>query len=206
VLLSVIETEEGSGGQASEAVILLPEEGFRARSMQYLYHEFSHLWNVPIREPSGLSPRWNEGLAEFAGVLAAEKLGDEPEGFARKLSDRFIRRFANSLAEDEHLRNTPLIEYGNEGITRYAYIQPMILFSVLADWLGEEALQGLIGGFCRQYADGASTRDWVDYFIEHGGEAGLKAFFDDWVYTVGYTKLLTPYATVDRLVAAYKHE
>ncbi len=203
--LTIIETEEGSGGQTDETTILLPSEGFSNSSYDYLYHELSHLWNVRIREPQGLSPRWEEGLATFCQALAAEKLGDEPEGHTKKQIDKNIRRLSTQLIRNPQLNNIPLAQYGNKNMTGLSYTHGAILFATLYYWLGEETFNKLVGGFYQQYYDsGASTKAFTDYCIEHGKHKQLKAFFDDWMYSTSYTKYLNNNTTIDDIVAVYK--
>ena len=207
--LTIIETEEGSGGQTTETTILLPTEAFKKNgSFEYLYHEISHLWNVPILESQGMSPRWEEGLAEFSQVIASEKLGNEPTGYLRENTNKNIKWLNSRIIQNESLKNTPLIDYGNKNLTGYSYTHAMIMFSVLYHWLGENEFNKLIGGFYKEYYyAGASTKMFTDYFIEYGNENGLKSFFDDWMYTTEYIKHLRSDTTIDNIVMEYnKHQ
>ncbi len=204
--LTVVETEEGSGGQTDETTILLPSEAFnKDNGFEYLYHELSHLWNVPISESQGMSPRWEEGLASFCQVLVAEKLGDKSEGYVKKHTDAYINWFFDRVESDERLKNISLIDYGNRNMTDFSYTQAMIMFSVLYYWLGDENFNNLIGGFYKNYyKTGASTRTFTEYCIKHGKDKRLEGFFEEWIYTTRYIKHLSPDATVDKIVASYK--
>ena len=204
--MTIIETEEGSGGQTDETTILLPSESFnKEKGFEYLYHELSHLWNVSIQEQQGLSPRWEEGLATFCQVLAAEKLGNEPKGYAKERANRNIRWLNAQVARNEQLRGVPMVEYGNKDMTGYSYTHGAILFATLYYWLGDETFNKLVGGFYQQYyKNGASTKMFTDYCIKHSKNKQLKALFDDWLYTTGYTKYLSNDTTVDDIIAVYK--
>lgn len=204
--LTIIETEEGSGGQTDETTILLPSESFnKDNGYEFLYHELSHLWNVPIHEPSGLSPRWEEGFATFCQTLAAEKQGNKSAGYTKERTNKYIKRYGEIVSKSEILKTTPLADYGNKDLTDYSYMQPMILFSVMYHWLGDETFNKLMGGFYQEhYKNGASTKTFTDYCIKQGKQKQLKTFFNDWIYTTKYTEYLQPNITVDDLVAKYK--
>lgn len=200
--ITIIETAEGSGGQTDKTTILLPSESFNnSKSYNYLYHELSHLWNVPIQEKEGLAPRWEEGLATFCQFLAAEKMGLEEAGYTQKQMNRYINRFHKILSNQEELNTTPLVEYGNKDLTQYSYIQPAIMFSVLYYWQGEELFNQVIGGFYQKYAESsASTSDFINYFLEIAQKKALKHFFDEWVYTTNYIKDITSDNTIKEIV------
>jgi len=204
--LTIIETEEGSGGQTDETTILLPSEAFNKNNgFEYLYHELSHLWNVPIREAKGMSPRWEEGLATFCQILAAEKMGDKPEGYTKERTNVYIAWFNGRIERNERLKNIPLIDYGNEDLTDFSYTQAMIMFSTLYYWLGEDTFNKLIGGFYEQYyKTGASTRAFTEYCIKHCKEKQIKTFFDNWMYTTDYIEHLNSDATIDDIVLIYR--
>jgi len=204
--LTIIETEEGSGGQTDETTILLPSEAFSDKSnYEYLFHELSHLWNVPIREEKGVSPRWEEGLATFCQSLASEKLNDESFGYTKEKMNRNIRELNTQLSRNQQLKNTPLVEYGNKNMTGLSYTHGAIIFAILYYWLEEETFNNLIGGFYQQhYSITSSTRMFTNYCIKHGKRKQLETFFDDWIYTTGYSKHLTEDTTIDDIVAIYR--
>lgn len=206
--LSIIETEEGSGGQTEATTILLPSEAFNSdNGYEYLYHELSHLWNVPIREEKGLSPRWEEGLATFCQALTAEKSGDKPPGYAREKANDNIRRLQGQMARLPALKEIPFSEYGNQEMTGTSYTYGALFFATLYYWLGEEAFHKMIGGFYQQYyKSGAFTRTFTDYCIRHENNKRLQAFFEDWMYTANFTRYIVPESTIDDIIAVYKKQ
>lgn len=162
------------------------------------------MWNVPIREEKGGSPRWEEGLATFCQVLAAEKSGDRPLHYAKEKTNENIRRLYAQLTRTPGLKEIPFAGYGNRDMTGLSYTHGAVLFAALYYWLGEETFHKMIGGFYREYyKDGASTGTFTDYCIRHGNNKELKTFFEDWMYTTDYIQYLTPGATIDTIVAAY---
>ncbi|MFO7999400.1 MAG: hypothetical protein R6U86_10525 [Bacteroidales bacterium] len=206
--IAIIETEKGSGGQADETCILMPGEGFSNISdYQFLYHELSHLWNVKIFEAQGTSPRWEEGLATFCEVLADETLNREKSGHVDRAFHNGLASFRRSLERNAELRNTPMIEYGNAGLTSYSYRQPTLMFSLLYHWLGEEKFHQAVGGFYQQYqATGASTRDFTDYWERLFPGKPLRGFFKDWVYTTAYTALVLEIPDMETMIRHYEGE
>jgi hypothetical protein len=206
--IAIIETERGSGGQADETCILLPAEGFSNISdYQFLYHELSHLWHVKIFEKQGASPRWEEGLATFTEVLADETLNPEKTGLVDRAFRNGLAGFRRSLERNPELRNTPMIEYGNAGLTSYSYHQPTLMFSLLYHWLGEDRFHQAVGGFYQQYHEtGASTRDFTDYWEHLFPEKPLHGFFNDWVYTTGYTALVLEKPDMEAILQHYERQ
>jgi len=203
--ITVIETERGSGGQADETAILLPQEGFGVGDdFTYLYHELSHLWNAKISEEKGFEPRWYEGLATFCEYLVPEKLSSEHEGLLKKGANNMLRRLRNDIRRTPALLDVPMADFGTRSMTRHSYTQPMVMFALLYYWLGEETFNTLLGGFYQDYhATGASTRDFTNYCIDISGVEKLKEFFDDWFYTTNYTKLILDGLDVDAIVKHY---
>ena len=203
--ITVIETERGSGGQADETTILLPQEAFvGGNDFSYLYHEISHLWNVRISEEHGPQPRWYEGLATFCESFVPEKLSPEHEGLLKRGANNMIRRLRNDFRRNPALLEVPMVDFGSRNLTRHSYTQPMVMFAVMYYWLGEETFNHLMGGFYQEYqASGASTRDFTNYCIEKADVEKLKEFFDDWVYTTNYTKLILDGLDLDAIVKHY---
>ena len=202
--ITIIETERGSGGQASETTILLPSEAFSEDNYEYLFHEISHLWNVRITEKQGLTPRWDEGLAQFCQYLLSEILEQKNNGLLKRTANWFLGWFKNALNENEKLANTPMIEYGNEKLTGYSYYQPMLMFTVLYYWFGEEVFHNVIGGFYKEYYDtGASTKDFTEYWEKITQSKHIQSFFDDWVYSTNYKNVISDKGSIDEVINYY---
>ncbi len=203
--LTIIETERGSGGQADETTILMPEEAFTVQDdYSFLYHELSHLWHVSIDEGTGTSPRWEEGLATFCEYLAGERLFPEREGLMKRGANRTVSRLKRDFERNPRLTEIPMIEYGNEQLTRYSYIQPMLMFAVLYHWFGEDTFHSAVGGFYQEYhATRASTRDFTDYWVALTQNDAVSDFFDDWVYGTGYARLVLQEMSIDEITGHY---
>lgn len=187
---SIIETEEGNGGQTEATTILLPSEAFNSHNgYEYLYHQLSYLWNVPIHEEKVLFPRWEEGLAAFCQALTAEKSGDKSPCYAKEQANDNIRRFQEQMVRLPALKEIPFSEYGNREMTGTSYTYGAMFFATLYYWPGEETFHKIIGGFYRQcYKSGASTRTLTAYSIRHGKNERLQAFSEDWMYTANFTR------------------
>lgn len=138
--ITLIETEEQSGGQADETTILLPQESFTANSYAQIYHELSHLWNVKINEKQGLSPRWEEGLATFCQYFVDEYFNPEKKGLLDRAANGTLKRLKKNFDSEPEMYNIPMYEYGNKEKTNYSYNQGMVMFTVLYKWLGKEKI------------------------------------------------------------------
>ena len=176
----VIEIPDGWGSQADVTCILQTAAAFRdpARMVE-VYHEVSHLWNVPATDHP--SPRWNEGLAMFLQF----RMADERDG-AERLGAALARASADlcgRLDDDPHLREIPMVQYGSEGRTDLSYHVGMLMFADLFQRVGAATFDRIIGGFYREYVDrGATTHEFVRYAIALAGEE-LGEFFEDWLAT-----------------------
>ena len=104
--LTVIEIPEGWGSQASLAAgIIETADAFRDRAqLPQLYHELSHLWNLPDRERP--SSRWNEGLAMFLQWRVAAEL-DGWSGWDAAI-DRLQQRLETPVAANPAAARSPL--------------------------------------------------------------------------------------------------
>lgn len=205
-VLTIIETETGSGGQADETAILLPQESFADKNAyEQLYHELSHLWNIKIAEKEGLSPRWEEGLATFSQYLATEKLDKDTNGYLKDRANANIKWLKKSFEKNTVLRHTPMIEFGNKQLTNYSYVQGMIMFSILYYWLGEDKFNQTIRYFYETYySREASTVQFTDAWYKITKNKRVKDFFNDWVYTTDYTSLFQDNTNIDNIIDHYK--
>jgi hypothetical protein len=203
--LTIIETERNSGGQADELIILLPEESFATISDYHdLFHEIAHLWHVVIKEETGASPRWEEGLAEFSAYLLNQTMFTEKADLLKRAANANMRRLKADFNRNPSLSNTPLIDYGNQRITGLSYRQPMVMFSVLYYWLGDETFHRAIKDFYVQYNDnGASTRDFVNHWKQMAPSAPLEEFFNDWIFTTRFNEFISEGKELDDIVKHY---
>ncbi len=204
--LSIIETEKGTGGQADETTILLPQEAFIENgSFMNLYHELSHLWYVRINEYNGLSPRWEEGLATFCQYIVEEKFNAGLNLSTKRVSNQYINRLKADLEQNPELLRVPLINFGNKNLTNYSYTQGMVMFSVLYYWIGESDFNQVIKEFYQQYySTGASTSDFLKLWVKTIPNENLNQFFDDWIYGTKYTELIKKDMSVDDIIIYYK--
>ncbi len=204
--VTIIETEKGSGGQADELVILLPEESFSSISnFHNLFHELSHLWNVVISEDEGLTLRWEEGLAEFSAYLLNETLFAEKAGLLKRAANHNLSRLKRDFDNNPALAGIPLMEYGNQHVTNLSYVQPMVMFSVLYYWVGEDVFHSTMGGFYQHYIDtGASTLDFVNYWKQKAPSLPLDTFFNDWIYTPRFAEFVLEEKSMEDILEYYR--
>jgi len=204
--VTIIETEKGSGGQADELVILLPEESFsNITSFHDLFHELAHLWQAIISEEEGLAPRWEEGLADFSAFLLNETLFEERAGLLKRAANNNLRKLKRDFERNPALAQIPMMEYGNRRITNMSYIQPMVMFSLLYYWVGEEVFHNTMGGFYQEYImTGASTGDFVSYWKQKVPSYPLDSFFNDWIYTARFADFVQGGKSFEDILDYYK--
>lgn len=184
---TVIEIPDGWGSQADVTSILQAAAAFRDPKREYeLYHELSHLWNVPSADKP--SPRWNEGLATFLEDVTTDSL------HARATTDSSAMRLATWLAGrlrgDSGLSSVPPADYGKREMTGYAYTVGSLMFYSLYRVLGHDTFIRLIGDYYR--AHGASTGSTDDFvrLAKSLSPVDLTALFGDWLYSTRWSEMV----------------
>jgi hypothetical protein len=181
---SVIEIPDGWGSQADVTSILQAAAAFRDPKREgELYHEISHLWNVP--DDAGPSSRWNEGLATFLEDVATDSLNGRAT--TDSVAIRYARWLRGRLEADSALRTVPPAAYGANNMTDWSYSVGSLMFFNLYRLVGHETFGRIVGGYYRKYArTGASTADFVR-FAKQQSRVDLTAFFDEWLYSTRWT-------------------
>jgi hypothetical protein len=198
-----MEIPEGFGSQASlTAGILQTADAFRDRSeRRQLYHELSHLWNVPDLERP--SPRWNEGLASFLQWrMAAELDGwDQWDAQLERTAQSLMRR----CTQPPRCDSVPPAGYGGAGLTDLAYPVGMLMFYALYQVLGPEPFDHAYRGFFQQYREkGATSAELVAAF--HRVSRRSDRVFTDWLLTTRWYSRLASGESFRQIVEAYKQQ
>ncbi len=200
---AVIEVPEGYGSQADYTVVLQTRDAFLdPGKIDTLYHEISHLWGVPARDP--LPPRFEaEGLAMFLQALTREKLDGTAGAVAARI-DRCRELFRKAVGRDAKLAATAMIDYGKTGMTDASYTKGMVFFALLREVMGEKAFLDGVRSFSSAYRESGAT---AAQFLEHfrsASPADLGPLFRDWVTGAASSELLTGPATFVEIAARYR--
>ena len=184
--ITIVEIPQGFGSQASATGgVLLDAAAFRDRSqLTQLYHEVSHLWNVPDRDVP--SPRWNEGLATYLQYRVAAAL----DGFAEMdaARERTRVRVCAAVKEGQPVASVPFAQYGAKNMTDWSYRVGFLMFSELERLAGRERVDTALREYIRKHlASGGSTRDLAAAIDAHV-ERDLRAFVDEWMFTTAWTR------------------
>jgi len=198
---AVIEIPDGWGSQADVSSIIQSAAAFRdSTRRREVYHEVSHLWNVPSLDRP--APRWEEGLASFLEYLTQEQLEQRP--VLAEHAAAVASRLRAGLAQNASWRAVPLRAYGREGMTDLSYSVGMLMFDVLYGLVGADRFNAIVGGYYRQYAArGATTDDFVA-LAKRLSPLDVSRFFDDWIYTTRWADRVAAGAGVDELVRYYR--
>ena len=199
--LTVTEIPDGWGSQADlVGGIIQTASAFRdAGHLGELYHELSHLWNVPdLDKPS---PRWNEGLA----MLVEHLLQESVDHWTKRadVTARLLDRAKKFIATDSAARRVPFIEYGSAKMTDWSYSVGELVFATLYDLVGQEEFNRIIGGYYQRFASGGTTRGFIE-FARRSSTHDLGRFFDDWLLTTGWTALVEIATTPVELANHYR--
>jgi hypothetical protein len=197
----VMEIPEGFGSQASlVAGIIQTADAFRDRSqLRQLYHELSHVWNVPdLDRPS---PRWNEGLAMYLQWRMAAELDGWTEWDAQleRTTQSLMRRCGLPVRCD----SVPFASYGTADLTDRSYSVGMLMFYALSQVLGPDVFDRAYRGFFQQYREtGATTADLVAAFRRASPKS--ERILTDWLLTTRWYARLASGETVRQIVDDYK--
>ena len=200
---TIIEIPDGWGSQADVTSILQAAAAFRdPEKIHELYHEISHLWNVPSRDAA--SCRWNEGLAAFLEALTQETLDGGPSLDAQ--AQKTARRQLERAREDPRLSTVPMIDYGRAGMTGDSYRTGMLMFYALYRLVGPATFRAIVGQHtARHQAGGATTEEFVAEAEREGGP-GVAPLFRDWLTTTRWLEILSSGADVRTLADRYRKD
>ena len=199
--LTFIEIPNGWGSQADVTTIIQSAAAFRdVKQHREVYHEMSHLWNVPATDLP--SPRWNEGLATFLEYLATQEITGKPEVDAR--ASVLLDRLRSSLPTHETWRKTPLVNYGRAGMTDLSYSVGAVYFDLLYRLAGRETFNRIIGGYAADFGTrGGSTKDLADV-VRKNAKMDLSELNNDWLFTATWTNRVEHSASIQDLEAYYR--
>lgn len=197
----VMEIPEGFGSQASlTAGILQTADAFRNRSeLPQLYHELSHLWNVPdLDRPS---PRWNEGLAMFLQWRMAGELDGWTDWDARLA--RVERSLLGACGKPAPCDSVPFAAYGRAGVTDRSYSVGLLMFYALYQVLGADEFDRAYRTFFQQYGiQGARAADLIAAF--HMESTRSDRVFGDWYSTTRWYRRLSAGESTRQMVDTYQ--
>jgi hypothetical protein len=190
---TIVEIPEGWGSQADVTSILQTAAVFRdPAKTRELYHELSHLWNAPSRDPQYC--RWNEGLAQFLAALMQEMRAGAPGLDAE--AERVAGELRERLATEPRLRTVPMIDYGRAEMTGQSYRTGMLLFYALYRLAGHDKFRRIVGDhYQNHHADGGTTEDLVSEARRIAGP-GADAIFQEWLFTTRWCKRIDAGADV----------
>jgi hypothetical protein len=198
---AVIEIPDGWGSQADVTSLLQSAAAFRdVRRESELYHEISHLWNVPDADRP--APRWNEGLASFLEDVTVDSLSGRATTDSSAM--RLVSWLARRLSADSALRTVPPVEFGKREMTDYSYSVGSLMFYALYRLVGHDAFRGLIGQYYRSYRSGGGrTADFVA-LAKARSPVDLQRFFEDWLYSTRWTAVVARARVPADLYAPYR--
>lgn len=199
--LTITEIPNGWGSQASLVGGIIQsaaafKEGARVGE---LYHELSHLWNVPDLENP--SPRWNEGYAMFMQDLLRERV--DAWGKRQESETQDIATVKKLIATDSSLRRVPMKDYGIADMTGSSYWVGEVMFATLFELVGQTEFNNIVGGYYQRFATGGTTRDFIA-FAKRTSSRDLTAFFDDWMLTPHWVDVLANAMSTSDLAAHYR--
>lgn len=175
--LVVMEIPEGFGSQASlTAGIIQTADAFRDRAqLRQVYHELSHLWNVPDTDTP--SARWNEGLASFLQWRMAAELDGWNDW------DTQLDRTAQTLlrrCEPVRCDTVAFAAYGKAGLTDLSYPAGLLMFYALYQTLGPDAFDRTYRDFFQRHRERGATAEEMVAAFRGAGETTDQVLTEWW--------------------------
>ena len=199
--LAFIEIPDGWGSQRDETAIIQTAAAFRdSTRLPEVYHEVSHLWNVPdLDRPS---PRLQEGLATYLSY----RIEGAVTGTAAldSMANRVLTRLRRELPDHPRWREVPPVRYGAEGLTDLSYRVGALFFYLL------ERLEGP-GNFDRAWREyfqshreaGGTTREFVEV-ARAASRVDPGRLFEEWLFSTGWAAQVEAREDINALLDHYR--
>jgi aminopeptidase N len=133
--------------------------------------------------------------------LIADALEDSHEVEAR--TNRVIDWLGASLATHEAWKETPLIDYGSQGMTDLSYSVGAVYFHLLYRLIGCEAFNRSVANYIAKYHAGGSIREFLSV-AQAETKLDLTPLNDDWLFTTNWFQRLAATTNVEALDAHYR--
>jgi aminopeptidase N len=186
--ITIMEIPDGFGSQASlTGGIMLDARAFAdERELPQLYHELSHLWNVPDRDTP--SPRWNEGLATYL----QHRLASELDGFTGTADaiERARLRVCGGVGRGDRVAAVPFAQYGVERMTDWSYRVGLLMFDALERKVGRDRLDQGLRTYMQRYKAGGGTTRELARSLDEASPEDLQPFFEEWLFSTAWTRTL----------------
>jgi hypothetical protein len=198
--LVIMEIPVGFGSQASlTAGIIQTADAFRTHAeLRQVYHELSHLWNIPDLEHP--SPRWNEGLASFLQWRMAAELDGWNEWDVQVA--RAVQTLLERCAPPAPCNTIPFGSYGTAGLTDRSYSVGFLMFYTLYQVLGGEHFDQAYRHFVEQYRDSGATTAELEVAF-HRESPLSDAVFADWLATTRWYARLSSGESIPHMIGSY---
>ena len=200
---SIIEVPEGYSGQADVTAITLPSNNLKSQeSIEIVYHEFSHLWNVQTLDANPCRLE-SEGLAQFLQNLLKEKL-EGSESAVYEAAEKYRDRFRKATEKTPSYLTIPICDYGLKKMIDYSYTNGMLFFAVLYKLCGESQFNYIIRTFYdKYYTTGATLKDFTNHILSNSPPVSKK-FIQDWIYTPKAGELIVGALSLEEIVRLYQ--
>jgi len=190
VNFTIIEIEDGYGSQTDKCGIIQTATAFRqSEYLEEIYHEVSHLWNVPHTDKAPCRLE-SEGLAMFLQYLVKEKI-ENKNNYLEERAQLTLKKVKKQIATSEEFSDTPIIAYGVKNITDYSYSKGMLFFYVLYHTVGEEEFFKAMKGYYLTFENsGATTKEFAEYLKNYFSSNKVDKLVNDWIFTNQSTSYL----------------
>ena len=200
--LTVIEIPEGWGSYALGGYIFQSAAAFKdPKNAGELYHEVGHVWNAMIADRVQRTRYFDEAFASYFEALAVRQF--EGEQAYRELLDSYRDTFLNRLNREPLGKTTAIADYGKNEIGVFSYTKGAWSLYVLHELVGDDKFKQIIRAFLSEFGD--RPADFKDFqrVAERVSQRDLGRFFDEWIFGVASTQLLSGKTPVAEIVKRY---
>ncbi len=202
--VTVIEIPSGWGSQASATggIIQTAEAFGDPDQLPQLYHELSHLWNAhDVDLPSA---RWNEGLAMWLQYRMAREISAGYNADSA-LSVR-LDRLRRAVASDTSWSTTPMLRFGDAGLTDRSYTLGAIGFALMNATLGDEEFFRRYRNYLQAHWQSGATFGGMLDALGRGAPTAVTQVADDWFRSTDWVRLVRGGDDLAALRARYAPE
>ncbi|MHC1690013.1 MAG: M1 family aminopeptidase [Bacteroidales bacterium] len=180
---SIIEIEDGYGSQTDKCGIIQTAVAFKkSEYLEEIYHEVSHLWNVPHTDKAPCRLE-SEGLAMFLQFLVKEKV-ENKDNYLEEKAQSTLNKVKKQISKSKKNSDIPIIEYGEKNMTDLSYTKGMLFFYVFYHSVGEKAFFEAIKGYYKTFENsGSTTTEFSEYIKSRFKSSKVDKLVKDWIFT-----------------------
>ena len=177
----------------SDRELMLADYGFGANAVEDLVsHELAHSWFGNLVTCKNWAELWlNEGFATFMEAAYREKMYGRAD-YLRKIKENAGEaKIADAVAKSRHALFNLSADPEDESLfDTTTYSKGGAVIHILRETVGDEAFWKGVNLYLTRNKFGNVETEDLQKALEESSKMDLGWFFDQWIYSAGYPKLL----------------